>query len=213
MIVLKSFAVLIMRLASWVYPYSLSVKIKGYRNYLYFLWIRNFIGKVGDKVSIHYPCLVQGGGEKNISIGDSTCLQGHNVLGCWSKYKDQTYNPSITIGNGCNIGEYTHITAINSITIGDGVLTGRFVYIGDNAHGGLSYDEAEIPPEQRNLVSKGKILIGKNVWIGDKVTILGGVTIGDNVIIAANAVVVNDIPSNCVAAGVPAKVVKRLSSE
>ena len=89
----------------------------------------------------------------------------------------------------------------HKITIGDGLLTVRFVYIGDNSHGGLSWEEAEIPPEKRKLKSKGEIMIGKNVWIGDKYTILGGVTIGDNVIIGANSVVPHDIPSNSVWGG------------
>ena len=55
------------------------------------------------------------------------------------------------------------------------------------------------------LCSKGPVVIEDNVWIGDKVTILGGVTIGDNAIIGANSVVTHDIPSNCMAAGMPAK--------
>ena len=90
-------------------------------------------------------------------------------------------------------------------------MTGRYVYIGDNAHGGLSWEEAAISPEDRRLCSKGEIAIGNNVWIGDKATILGGVTIGDNVIVGANSVVIHDVPSHCVVAGIPAKVVKSLS--
>ena len=54
------------------------------------------------------------------------------------------------------------------------------------------------------------IVIGKNVWIGANVTILGGVTIGDNSIIAAGAVVNKDIPPDSVAAGVPARVIKSI---
>lgn len=195
---------------SYIYTYNMSYRLRGYRNTLYTLWIRNFIGKVGKGVSIHYPCLIQGGGQKNISIGDNTCFQGHNVLGCWVKYFGQSFSPSITIGLECNIGEYTQITAINKIVIGDGLLTGRFVYIGDNAHGGLSVEEASIPPVKRRLTSKGEIVIGNNVWIGDKVTVLGGVTIGDNVIVGANSVVTKNIPSNCIVAGAPAKILKSL---
>ncbi len=47
-----------------------------------------------------------------------------------------------------------------------------------------------------------------NVWIGGSVTILSGVTVGNNVVIGAGAVVTKDIPDNCVAAGVPAKVIR-----
>lgn len=44
-------------------------------------------------------------------------------------------------------------------------------------------------------------MIGKNVWIGDKVTILGGVTIGDNAIVGAGTVVTQDVPPNTVVGG------------
>ena len=199
-----------MWIISKMYPYRLCQRLHSVRDILYTMWIRNFIGQMGEHSRIAYPCSLQGGGQKRIVIGDHTSIQSHGILGCWEKYGDQQFSPSIIIGNHCSIGEYNHITAINKITIGDGLLTGRFVYIGDNAHGGLSWKEAEIPPVRRHLTSKGEIIIGRNVWIGDKVTILGGVTIGDNVIVGANSVVTHDIPNNCVAVGMPAKVVRQL---
>lgn len=56
---------------------------------------------------------------------------------------------------------------------------------------------------------KKPVHIGNHVLIGTRVTILKGVTIGDGAIIAAGAVVVHDIPEKCLAAGVPAKVIKK----
>jgi len=55
---------------------------------------------------------------------------------------------------------------------------------------------------------RGHPMIGENVFIGPGVCILGGVTIGNNVRIGANAVVLNDIPENSIAVGIPAKVIK-----
>lgn len=210
--VIKKMLMCLMWLISKVYPYRLSQRLQSVRDILYTLWIRNFIGQMGDQSRIAYPCSLQGGGLKRILIGDYTCIQSHSILGCWEKYGDLQFSPSIIIGNHCSIGEYNHITACNKITIGDGLLTGRYVYIGDNAHGGLSWEEADIVPVKRMLRSKGEIMIGRNVWIGDKVTILGGVTIGDNVIVAANAVVTKSVASNCVVAGIPAKVIKQLNN-
>lgn len=201
----------LMWIVSKIYPYSLSEKLRRYRDSLYTLWIRNFIGSVGDTSRIYYPCKLWGGGSRAISIGEDTVIQGNCVLGCWIRYGDDAFTPSMTIGNSCNIGEHTHISAINRISIGDGLLTGRYVYIGDNSHGGFSVEEAEIPPIKRKLQSKGEIVIGNNVWIGDKVTILGGVHIGDNVIIGANSVVTKDVPSNTIVAGIPAKIIKQLN--
>jgi acetyltransferase-like isoleucine patch superfamily enzyme len=62
------------------------------------------------------------------------------------------------------------------------------------------------------LKSKGEVIIGNNVWLGDKVAVLGGVHIGNNVIVAANAVVTKDLPDNCMAAGVPAQIIKKLGT-
>lgn len=180
------------------------------RDSLYSLWISNFLGAVGRNSKISYPCKLWGGGSKNIYIGEATTIQGHSILGAWVRYAGELFSPTITIGDGCNIGEHTHITAINKITIGNGLLTGRYVYIGDNSHGGLSWEEANIPPIRRKLQSKGEVEIGNNVWIGDKATILAGVVIGDNVIVAANSVVTKSVPSNTIVAGSPAKIIKQL---
>lgn len=196
---------------SKIYSYNFSLRIKGCRDAIYSLWIRNFFGEMPFDSFIAYPCSLQGQGQKSIFVGHHTGIQSHCILGCWVKYGDQSFSPSITIGDKCSIGEYNHITACNKITIGNGLLTGRYVYIGDNAHGGLSIEEANIPPVCRQLISKGEVVIGNNVWIGDKVSILGGVTIGDNVIIGAGSIVTHDIPSNCMAAGVPAQIVNELN--
>ena len=193
-----------------IYPYSLSERLGVYRDILYTLWISNFVGHVGKCSNISKPCSLIGGGLRHISIGDYTYIQSHSVLGCWEQYGNQRFTPSLTIGNHCSIGEYNHITACNNVTIGDGLLTGRFVYIGDNSHGSLSKEEANIPPAERKLQSKGEVVIGKNVWIGDKATILAGVHMGDNVIVAANSVVNKDVPSNCVVAGSPAIIKKKI---
>jgi tetrahydrodipicolinate N-succinyltransferase len=67
-----------------------------------------------------------------------------------------------------------------------------------------------------NRIAFGKtdpIEIANNVWIGDSAIVCKGVSIGENSIVGAGAVVVNAIPSNCIAAGNPAQVVKHLDPE
>lgn len=138
---------------------------------------------------------------KNIHIGNNCSIQSHCTL-------ETTGTGQIEIADGLSLGEYSHITSANGITIGKNLLTGRFVLISDNSHGqNKSAKELNIAPLQREIYSKGKVVIGDNVWIGDKATILAGVTIGDGAIIAANAVVTKDVPAFSVAAGVPAKVI------
>ena len=69
------------------------------------------------------------------------------------------------------------------------------------------------PPERRYNTSENEIdkdvTIHDDVWIGMNTIILKGVTIGKNSIISAGSVVVHDIPENCLAGGVPARVLKR----
>ena len=92
------------------------------------------------------------------------------------------------------------------IDIGDDVKITRGVTI--LTHG---YDLAVLRNVyDHTLGSSGAVKIGNNVFIGVHSTILKGVTIGNNVIIGAGSLVNKDIPDNCVAAGVPAKVIMSL---
>lgn len=60
-----------------------------------------------------------------------------------------------------------------------------------------------------DMVSKGAIHVADEVWIGNRVSVLSGVTIGKGAIIAAGSVVAHDIPPYCIAGGVPAKVIRK----
>lgn len=153
-----------------------------------------------------------------ISIGDGTSFGDWIYLTAWDNYKCiingiehiQHLTPELIIGNNCNFGAYNHITCTNKVIIGDGCLTGKWVTITDNSHGNTDMDSLLVPPIKRPIFSKGPVIIGKNVWIGDKATILPNVTIGDGVVIAANTVVTKSVPAFCVVAGNPARIVKTI---
>lgn len=69
------------------------------------------------------------------------------------------------------------------------------------------------PKQHRQKMAQGTpVTIGNDVWIGGNCTILPGVTIGNNVVVAAGAVVTKDVPDNCLVAGVPAKVIRKLDN-
>ena len=149
-------------------------------------------------------------GAKYISVGKGTVIWPGVILTAWDRYGDSSFTPAIEIGENSNIGEHSQITSCNCIKIGNNVLTGRYVFISDNSHGDTSGLELDKAPLERHLYSKGPVTIGDNVWIGERACILSGVTIGDGAIIGAGAVVTKDVPPYCVAAGVPAAVVKRM---
>lgn len=156
------------------------------------------------------PFLLGLKGEKYISIGDDTYLSKGVLLTAWDSFLNEKFTPEIRIGCNCGIGANSHITAINSIYIGDNVLTGLDVLITDNAHGASVRDILDKSPNMRPLVSKGPVVIEDNVWIGDKASVMPGVTIGKGSIIAANSVVTHDVPSYSIVGGVPAKIITRL---
>jgi acetyltransferase-like isoleucine patch superfamily enzyme len=146
-----------------------------------------------------------------ISVGNNFSALYNLRIEAWDSYFDAVYTPSIVIGNNVSVNTDCHIGCIDRIVIGDNVLMASRVYISDHAHGGFDETIKSIPPVKRPLSSKGPVIIEDNVWIGEGVCILPGVTIGKNSIIGANAVVNKSIPENSLAAGIPAKVIKRLS--
>lgn len=156
-------------------------------------------------------------GESHISIGSYTGFDDGLFLMAWSRYNGQNFIPEIVIGNHCNFGAYNNITCCQKIIIGDGALTGKWVTITDNNHGCYDVNDEKTvtewhskSPTSRSINTKGSVEIGKNVWIGDKATILSGVTIGDGAVIAANSVVTKNIPAYSIACGNPAKILKQL---
>lgn len=75
---------------------------------------------------------------------------------------------------------------------------GKYVLIGQNTTIGRALDPEDIPT------------IGNNVYISAGVRIVGNINIGNNVIIGANAVVCKDVEDNCIVAGVPAKILRKI---
>lgn len=127
--------------------------------------------------------------------------------------KSNKVGVSILIGDNVQVNDFVHIGAIESIIIEENVLIASKVFITDHNHGGYNDSLSScpnIPPIKRPLVSS-PVLIERNVWIGEFVSILPGVTIGQGSVIGSNSVVTKSIPKYCIAVGSPAKVVKRFN--
>lgn len=198
----------IMSFLYMLYPYKMYQEILKKRNSIYTCWISNAFSSVGTGTCFMYKIYTRGG--HNIKIGDNCIFHRGNIIDAWDSYNGKKSNPQLTIGNNCSFGAYTQITTYNKVEIGENLLTGAFVLISDNNHGSFTKEDLDKDPKLRDLNSKGEVVIGNNVWLGDKVAVLSGVHIGDGVVVAANAVVTNDIPPYSLAAGVPAKVIKTI---
>lgn len=164
--------------------------------------------KYGINSRIYFPIITHG--LEHIEIGDNFKCGERLKLRTFSSWNEQSFNPIIRIGNNVSIESDCHIGAVNKIIIGDNVLIASFVFISDHSHGIIDCKELSVPPLNRPLFSKGPIIIGNNVWIGEKVSIMPNVHIGDGAIIGANSVVTKDVPSYSVVVGSPAKVIKQL---
>lgn len=113
--------------------------------------------------------------------------------------KNITIGKNVFINMGCKFQDQ------GGICIGDEVLIGHNAVLATLNH--------VKSPAHRSSMIPAPIHIGNRVWIGSNATILPGVTIGDGAIVAAGAVVSRDVPENTIVAGVPAKVVRKLSEE
>lgn len=121
----------------------------------------------------------------------------------------------LNIGNNVQINDFVHIAAMENVYIGNNVLIASRVFISDISHGsynGNFQDDPVLEPSKRSLSSK-PVIIEDNVWIGESVNIMPGVHIGKGCIIGAGSVVTKSIPSNSIAVGIPAKIIKQFDSK
>ena len=118
---------------------------------------------------------------------------------------------TLTMGDNCHLGDNVHIVASESVTIGDNCLMASKIFISDTSHGayqGALQSRPDSDPNLRPLTAR-PVSIGANVWIGENVCVLPGVSIGDGAVINANAVVTRDVPPATIVGGVPARVIKQ----
>ena len=127
----------------------------------------------------------------------------------------------ISVGNYTEIRENSFIGSVNNIQIGDCVIISNNVKIYDNNHHPTNPKIREKMCREGffgdawrwNYAENAPVIINDNVWIGERSTILKGVTIGRGAIVACNSVVTKDVPEYSIVAGNPAKVVKYLDKQ
>ncbi|HJD74639.1 MAG TPA: sugar O-acetyltransferase [Bacteroides reticulotermitis] len=116
-------------------------------------------------------------------------------------------------GDGIKLGEHVFVNANCTfldgayITIGDHTLVGPCVQI-YTPHHPMDYLERREPKEYAYPVT-----IGSDCWIGGGAIICPGITIGDRCVIGAGSVVTKDIPSDCIAVGNPARIIRRTDTQ
>jgi acetyltransferase-like isoleucine patch superfamily enzyme len=155
--------------------------------------------RLGDDVTVDDLVLLDAKGTTNrgITVGTGVFLGRGTILSC----KDG----DITLGDHVNIGFHSEIFSGSSVTVGRHGLFAAYTYL---VGGGHEFDATERAVLEQPRTSKG-IALGDNVWLGAGATVLDGVTIGKDVVVGAGAVVTEDLPDGVVAAGLPARVIRR----
>jgi acetyltransferase-like isoleucine patch superfamily enzyme len=153
-----------------------------------------------------------------LMIGEGTIKFGNNIFigtNC-SPYFYNTYAYFEARTKESNIQIDDEVWANNNLCIISncaGVYIGKNTLIGYNVEI-LDSDFHEINPNNRKTGNpkSEKIIIGNNVWLGSNVKVLKGVRIGDNTIISSGSIVTKSIPSNVIAGGIPAKIIKDIET-
>lgn len=157
------------------------------------------------------PVIFNKGGAK-LTIGDGCVIKSSflsNLVGLYSRTVIVTRTPEAEIHIGNNVGiSGATIYARKGITIGDNTMIGGNAKILDNDFHPIEA-EARLA-DDKDKIGTREVVIGKNCFIGCNTLILKGTVLGDNCVVGAGAVVSGRFEDNCVIAGNPAKVIKRL---
>lgn len=161
----------------------------------------NEIGKncfVGKRLSINnarYLTLKEG-----VRIGNDARIS------FYENFNGQKLYPELMIGENSYIGNHFTVLSADKVKIGKNVLIASYVMISSENHG--IDPESDLGYGKQSLITK-PVIIDDGVWIGEKVSILPGVTIGKKSIIGTGSVVTNSVPPYTIVVGIPAKVIKK----
>ncbi len=175
--------------------------------YLSYCKIRTFFTFSNARI-IRFPIDIRG--KKYISIAKGFTTG----VGCRIEAYPKNEEITLFFGENFQMNDYVHITAMEKVQIGNNVLLASKIYISDCSHGSYSGDENDSHPDSnpndRPLFSK-PVVIEDNVWLGEFVSVLPGVTIGKGTIVGANSVVSKSLPPYVIAVGTPAKPIKKFN--
>ncbi|GLS91285.1 acetyltransferase [Psychromonas marina] len=174
------------------------------------LWTPLFKGrleKVGKNLNL-YGGLPYISGPVRIIINDDCRVSGQSTF---TGRSCATVAPVLTLGNNIDIGWMTTIAVGSNVSLGDNVrIAGRAFLAGYPGHPLDPTARALGLPETDDQV--GDIIIEQDVWLATGVSVMAGVRIGHGTIVAAGSVVTHDLPAMVLAGGVPARVIRTLTT-
>ena len=153
---------------------------------------------IGDGVMIDDLCVLDAqGSSAGLEIGDGVLVSRDTILCC--------KEAPITIGPRANFGWRCVVSSVGGVEIGEAALLAGDCYVG----GGRYHlaDRARSIAEQGSY-SRGAVVIGPRSWIGARAVVLDGVRVGEGAVVAAGAVVTEDVEAFSIVGGVPARPIR-----
>lgn len=206
-------------LCSWIPgPLGLVIRALLYRPFLHQGSNMGFIESSVDLLYMESILLRKGvyiDKNSRLHASDAEIILGNNnriMKGAYvcSYVSNARKGEGIITGSECWIGINSHLqSGQGGLTIGHNVLIGPNVVISTGNH---DYEKTELSAIEQEFYGK-PIRIGDNVWIGANAVVLGGVSIGDHAVVAAGAVVTDDVPPYTVVGGVPAKKIRDIKRD
>jgi acetyltransferase-like isoleucine patch superfamily enzyme len=170
----------------------------------FYTWMKSSeLKSCGKNTRFDYPVRIENPG--SVSIGSAVILYPRVWLNPVTEWCGNHYNGKIELGDRVKLGYGVQISAAQSIIIEDDVAMGAGAVVVDHIH---DHRYPAIPVIDAPLSIPEPVRIGKGSFLGVYCLIGPGVQIGEHAVIAANAVVLKDVPSYCLAAGNPARIVR-----
>lgn len=163
---------------------------------LRFLRLRTPNARFGAGCDVRQDVRFEVGPTGKVDVGSRTVLD----IGFTAEVQGR-----LQIGQRVTFGHHVTLGVASDLEIGDDSLIGELCSIRDHDH---AFDDPSRPiREQGRTVAA--VRLGRDVWLGSRVTVTAGVTIGDGTVVGAGSVVTGNLPAGVVAAGAPARVLRK----
>lgn len=145
-----------------------------------------------------------------ISIGERSIIGRNTLLQPITGYLEQTFTPTLIIGNDCYVGPDCQFHCVNRIEVAEGCVLSDQVYVSDVGHG---MDPRQDLIMDQPVSSKGPVTLGAHSFVGFGAVLLSGVALGERAVVGARSVVTRSVPAFTMVAGNPARPIARFDPE